>query len=69
MGKMNISIYMKGDYEEFQALRRRKNKPNSKPIVGLWPEIVNNTNGCGMIAAKAQFTELQLKKQSQFAKG
>jgi len=22
---------MKGDYEEFHALRRRKNKPNSKP--------------------------------------
>ena len=29
---MSLSIYMKGDYEEFQALRRRKNKPNSKPI-------------------------------------
>jgi hypothetical protein len=25
---------MKGDYEEFNALRRRKNKANSKPI--LW---------------------------------
>jgi len=31
MSKMSLSIYMKGDYEEFQALRRRKNKPNSKP--------------------------------------
>jgi len=31
MGKMTLSIYMKGDYEEFHALRRRKNKPNSKP--------------------------------------
>ena len=28
---MSISIYMKGGYEEFHALRRRKNKPNSKP--------------------------------------
>ena len=32
MGKMSISIYMKGDYEVFHALRRRKNKANSKPI-------------------------------------
>jgi len=31
MGKMSLSIYMKGDYEEFYALRRRKNKPNTKP--------------------------------------
>jgi len=28
---MNAKSYMKGDYEEFQALRRQKNKPNSKP--------------------------------------
>ena len=32
MGKISLSIYMKGDYEEFHALRRRKNKANSKPI-------------------------------------
>jgi len=25
--------YMKGDYVEFHALRRRKNKANSKPIL------------------------------------
>jgi len=31
MGKMSISISMKGDYEEFYALGRRKNKANSKP--------------------------------------
>jgi len=30
---------MKGDYVEFHALKWRKNKPNSKPIAGLWPEI------------------------------
>ena len=29
---MSLSIYMKGDYEEYQDLRRLKNKPNSKPI-------------------------------------
>ena len=28
MGKMSLSIYMKGDYEEFHALRRQKNKAN-----------------------------------------
>ena len=28
---MSISIYMKGVYEDFQDLRRRKNKANSKP--------------------------------------
>ena len=26
MGKMTLSIYIKGDYEDFYALRRRKNK-------------------------------------------
>ena len=53
---------MKGDYEEFHALRRRKNKPNSKPIAGLWPKILNETNRC-------QMTEHDLKKQSQFVPG
>jgi len=28
---MGVSIYMKGDYEDFQAFGRRKNKANSKP--------------------------------------
>ena len=28
---MSLSLYMKGDYEEFHALRRRENKANSKP--------------------------------------
>ena len=28
---MSISIYMKGDYEEFNALKAAENKPNSKP--------------------------------------
>jgi len=32
MGKMNVSIYMKGYYEDFKAFGLRKNKPNSKPI-------------------------------------
>ena len=32
MGKLSISVYLKGGYEDFHALGRRKNKPNSKPI-------------------------------------
>ena len=31
MGKMNLSIYMKGRYEDFCGFGRRKNKANSKP--------------------------------------
>ncbi len=31
MAKISISIYMKGDYEDFCGFGRRKNKPNSKP--------------------------------------
>jgi len=30
--RIGVSIYMKGYYEEFNALGRRKNKANSKPI-------------------------------------
>jgi len=29
---MNVSIYMKGCYEEFSGFGLRKNKANSKPI-------------------------------------
>jgi hypothetical protein len=32
--QIDINSYLKGDYEEFNALRRRKNKANSKPISG-----------------------------------
>jgi len=31
MGKMSLSIYMKGHYEIFFDFVRRKNKANSKP--------------------------------------
>ncbi len=31
MGKMSVSIYKKGEYEDFHTLGRRKNKANSKP--------------------------------------
>jgi hypothetical protein len=36
---------MKGDYEEFHAFGRRKNKPNSNPIAGVWLEILNKAGG------------------------
>jgi len=32
MGKMSVSIYKKGHYEDFRGFGRRKNKGNSKPI-------------------------------------
>jgi len=31
MGKMDISVYMKGDYEDIYGFVRRENKANSKP--------------------------------------
>ena len=31
MGEIGTKSYMKGDYEDFNALRQRKNKANSKP--------------------------------------
>jgi hypothetical protein len=31
MVRMDLSVYIKGEYEGFHALRRRKNKPNSIP--------------------------------------
>jgi len=34
---IGVSIYIKGIYEEFYALSRRKNKPNSKPNKGNSP--------------------------------
>jgi len=30
---MGVSVYLKGDYEDFHALSRQKNKANSKPIL------------------------------------
>jgi hypothetical protein len=34
-----VNSCVKGKYDEFDALRRRKNKANSKPIASLRPEI------------------------------
>jgi hypothetical protein len=48
---MYLSIYIKGDYEEFLGLGRRKNKANS-PTFGRKSEILSpkseKTNMCGM---------------------
>jgi hypothetical protein len=32
MGKISLSIYMKGNYEEFYALKPSKKQSQSKPI-------------------------------------
>jgi len=32
MGKMSLSIYMKGDYEEFHALKAEQKQSQSNPI-------------------------------------
>jgi hypothetical protein len=54
-------------------LKATKNKPNSKPIAGLRPEIrstkleiQNNLDGSQTTAPKAQLKWCDLKKQSQF---
>ena len=37
VGLIGVNSYMKGDYEEFHALKAAKNKPNSKPIKANMP--------------------------------
>jgi len=60
---MSLSIYMKGYYEEFHALRRRKNKANSKPILGQ----VKSKKVKGKMKSSPEFLRRgDLKKQSQF---
>jgi len=64
MGKMSISIYMKGYYEDFCNFGRRKNKPNSKPILGQ----VKSKKVKGKMKSSTEFLRRgDLKKQSQFA--
>jgi hypothetical protein len=64
-------IYWRSTFK-VQSSGLKSGKGNLKKqsqYTGRWPEIRNDTNGYGMIAAKAQFTEPYLKKQSQFAGG
>ena len=65
MGKMSLSGYMKGGYEDFHALGRRKNKPNSKPI-----KLVLSAVEWSQYYLAPRFSggwKHNLKKQSQFA--
>jgi len=55
------------DYGDLYGWGQQKNKANSKPIAGLWLEILNKRHRSQMTALKAQFTEPHLKKQSQSA--
>ena len=49
MGRMSLSAYIKGDYEEFHALRRRENKAKQsqsvlapRPALGVEKPIAGN---------------------------
>ncbi len=46
---MGVSVYLKGDYEDFYALSRQKNKANSKPIL-FSPQIY-----LGVLKKQSQF--------------
>ena len=73
MGRMSLSIYMKGDYEDFHALRRQKNKPNSKPIKANLRRRRNLPRPSPSLRDEAATRRRpaekkgDLKKQSQFA--
>jgi len=41
MGEIGVRSYMKGDYEEFYALKASKKQSQSKPNGSLRPEIRN----------------------------
>jgi len=64
---------MKGDYEELHALKRRKNKPNSKPISrcrigrGLDSRLRGNDKQQISVLIRVNPVEMEcyLKKQSQ----
>jgi len=70
---------MKGDYEEFHALRQGENKSNSKPNKANMPafdrksEILSSKSEMERMEAERQnpahFKECYLKKQTQFPKG
>jgi hypothetical protein len=41
MGQIIVKFFLKGNYENKPDCRARRNKANSKPIAGFWPEIRN----------------------------
>jgi len=57
---------MKGDYEDFQAFGRRKNKANSKPIKANMPAFLAG-NPKHETRNTKRVERVHLKKQSQFA--
>jgi len=62
---MGLSVYMKGYYEEFHALDRRKNKANSKPNKANTPAFgwkSETSPPCSMVSVA------NLKKQSQLSR-
>ena len=69
-GENGAKSYIKGDYEEFQALRRRKNKPNSKPNKANLPAFGQILEGSdGQIAnSKLKLVNLELPRQGTFEK-
>ena len=74
---MGLSVYMKGDYEEFYALKAAKNKANSKPIKAnqsqfspsRWLKSVEAECEIGIIKRKQKCYEMEIKyafESSQF---
>ncbi len=48
---MSVCIYMKGDYEEFHALRRRKNKAKQSQFAPEAESVPAIPKACGFEAA------------------
>ena len=67
-GQMSLSIYVKGDYEEFHALRRRKYKAKQSQFIRIEYSVSpqdalrRSPKDCVMRIAK-----WNLKKQTQFS--
>ena len=64
MGKMSLSIYMKGDYEEFHALKAAKNKANSKPNKAKQSQFVG-----GRMTARGLGGYLEIPNKANFTEG
>jgi hypothetical protein len=48
-GQIGVNSYLKGNYGNMPVFGLQKNKANSKPITGLWPEILSSAarrNAC-----------------------
>ncbi len=66
---MNVSVYMKGVYEEFRTLKSAENKANSKPIPDKMTVLGAEELRLPQSLRSFAMTLVDyLKKQSQFAK-